>query len=115
MNDRSALAWLRDARQFALDAQEVARGLELAEFDRRPRDRFAMQYCLAVVGEALNAIPKDVQALAPEIPWAQIYSLRNRLIHSFWLIDTSIILDIAQNKIAPLTASIDVLIEELEQ
>lgn len=68
MSERAALAWLGDARRFALDAHEVARDTDL----------------------------------------------RNRLIHSFWLIDTSIVLDIAQTKIMPLVASIDQLIAKLE-
>jgi uncharacterized protein with HEPN domain len=114
MNDRSALAWLRDARQFALEAQEIARDLHALKFEHQHRDRFAILFCLVVVGEALNAVPKSVQALAPEIPWPGIYNLRNRLIHGYWLIDTAIVLDIAQNKIAPLVASIDQLTAELE-
>ena len=78
-------------------------------------DRFAIQFRQAVVGEALNAVPKSVQGLAPDIPWPQIYNLRNRLIHGYWLVDTSIIRDIAQNRIAPLVASIHTSIVELEQ
>ena len=90
------------------------RDLDAEEFGRNRRDPLAVHYCLAVVGEALNEVPKDVQALAPEIPWRTIYNLRNRLIHSFWLIDTGIVLDIAQNKTLPLVALIDRLIDEIE-
>ena len=114
MSERSALAWLRDARRFALDAHEIARDIGGEEFDHERRDQFAIQFCLIVVGEALNETPKDVQALAPEIPWRAIYNLRNRLIHGFWLIDTRIVLDIAQSKTIPLVASIDRLIAKLE-
>ena len=114
MSERPALAWLRDARLFALHAHEIARDIGWEEFDRSKRDQFAIQFCLAVVGEALNEIPKDVQAIAPEIPWRAVYNLRNRLIHSFWLIDTHIILDIAQTKTMPMVASIDGLIAKLK-
>jgi uncharacterized protein with HEPN domain len=114
MNDRSALAWLSDARSFALEAQELALGYSPEAFDDHRRDQLAVHYCLAVVGEALNAVPKDVQALAPEIPWAAIYGLRNRLVHGFWLIDTRLTLRIAQTDIGPLVASIDRLVEQIE-
>jgi hypothetical protein len=114
MNDRSALAWLSDARSFAVDAQEFAFGLSLEAFDGLRREQLAVRYCLAVIGEALNEVPKDIQALAPEIPWVAIKALRNRLVHSFWLIDTGIILRIAQADIGPLVASIDHLMEKIE-
>ena len=114
MNDRSALEWLRDARNFAAEAREMALGFKPGSFDTSRRDQLAVRYCLAVVGEALNRVPKDIQALASEIPWVAIYNLRNRLVHGFWLIDTGIILRIAQNDTNPLVVSIDRLIEKIE-
>jgi uncharacterized protein with HEPN domain len=114
MNDRPALAWLSDARSHALEAREIAKGFGPEKFDENRHVQLAVRYCLAVVGEALNKVPKDVQALAPEISWSAIYNLRNRLIHGFWLIDTQIILRIAQNDAEPLVASIDRLIEKIE-
>jgi uncharacterized protein with HEPN domain len=115
MNDRPAPALLRDARSFALEAYNVASSLAVNGSDDRRRDHFAIQYCLAVVGEALNATPKEIQALAPEIPWRAIYNLRNRLIHGYWLVDTHIVLEIAQTRTQPLATSIERLIEQIEQ
>lgn len=114
MNDRSALEWLRDARSFANEAREIVFGLRPEPLDASRRDQLAVRYCLAVVGEALNRVPKDIQALASEIPWVAIYNLRNRLVHGFWLIDTGIILRIAQNDTTTLIVSIDRLIEKIE-
>jgi uncharacterized protein with HEPN domain len=114
MNDRPAPKWLRDARSFAVEAHDMSREFGPEAFDSNRRDQLAVRYCLAVVGEALSQVPKDVQALAPEIPWAAIYGLRNRLVHGFWLIDTGIILRIAQSDTQTLVASIDNLTEKIE-
>jgi uncharacterized protein with HEPN domain len=38
---------------------------------------------LEVLGEAANQLPKPLQAHAPEVPWSQIISLRNRFIHEY--------------------------------
>jgi uncharacterized protein with HEPN domain len=114
VNERSTLAWLSDARRFALDAHDIAREMSVREFERGRAERLAVQFCLVIVGEALNEVPKDVQGLAPEIPWRAIYNLRNRLIHSFWLIDPEIVLDIAQAKTMPLIDSIDRLVAKLQ-
>jgi uncharacterized protein with HEPN domain len=113
MNDRSALEWLSEARDHALEAHKFTSGLSQASFDSDRRVLFAVCFCLVVVGEALSQVPKDVQALAPDIPWTPINGLRNRLVHSYWLIDTQIILRIAQADISALVSSIDRLIEKI--
>lgn len=113
MIERSALAWLRDARDYALEAQAVVSAHTLETFDANRRDQLAVRYCLTVIGEALNQIPRDVQALAPEIRWRTIYNLRNRLVHGFLLIDAPLLLGIARKDCEQLVASIDRLIEKL--
>lgn len=113
MNDRSALEWLSEARDHALEAQKFTGGLSQESFDRDRRGRFAVCFCFVVVGEALNQVPRDVRALAPEIPWVPINGLRNRLVHSYWLIDTQIILRIAQADASTLASAIDRLIEKI--
>ena len=37
---------------------------------------------IEIIGEAANQISRGEQGRAPEIPWAQIVSMRNRLIHA---------------------------------
>ncbi|MBI2716746.1 MAG: DUF86 domain-containing protein [Rhizobiales bacterium] len=113
MNDRSALEWLSEARDYALEVQKLASGLSQKTFDDDRRTQFALCFCLIVVGEALNRVPKDVQALAPDIHWVTVIGLRNRLVHSYWLIDTQIILRIAQADISALVSSIDRLVEKI--
>jgi uncharacterized protein with HEPN domain len=113
MNDRSTLEWLREAREFALDAQNLAGGLSREAFDNDRRTLFAVCFCLVMVGEALNQVPKDVQALAPELAWIPVIGLRNRLVHSYWLTDTEIILRIAQADASVLASSLDRLIEKI--
>ncbi len=113
MNDRSALEWLREAREFALEAQKFAGGLSQGAFDNDSRTRFAVCFCLVVVGEAMNRVPKDVQALAPEIRWMSITGLRNRLIHGYWLINSTILLRIAQTDTSDLATSLERLIKKI--
>jgi uncharacterized protein with HEPN domain len=113
MNDRSALEWLSEAREYAMEAQKLAAGLNQESFDNDRQKQLAVSFCLVVVGEALGQLPKDVQALAPEKPWVSIKGLRNRLVHSYWLINSAIVLRIAQGDLAALATSIDRLVEKL--
>ncbi len=113
MNDRSPREWLSEAREYALEAQKLVADLSQELFDGDRECQFAVSFCLIVVGEALNQVPKDVQALAPEIPWVPIKALRNRLVHSYWLINTRILLRISQGDLFTLATSIDRLMKNL--
>jgi uncharacterized protein with HEPN domain len=47
------------------------------------------------IGEAARALPGDVRALEPEIPWSEIIGMRNILVHGYFDIDTDIVWDAA--------------------
>ena len=83
-------------------------------FANSRRDQLAVQFCLAIAGEALNQIPEDIRALAPEIAWGRVNGLRNRLVHSYFLIDIETIREIAQDRTEPLALAIGRLIEKIK-
>ena len=49
---------------------------------------------MEIVGEAGTRVSKDVQAQYASIPWPQIISLRNRLIHGYDSVDMDILWEI---------------------
>jgi uncharacterized protein with HEPN domain len=66
------------------------------------RTRDAAVRNLEVLGEAAMRIPDDIRERYPEIPWAQIVGLRNRLIDGYFLVDYGIVWEIVQNELSPL-------------
>ena len=70
----------------------------------------AALFRLAVVCEAASHLPPEVQALAPEIPWADIRGMRNYIVHSYWQIDFSIVVDTIEKDLAPLLAAVERLL-----
>lgn len=59
---------------------------------------------LAVIGEAVKALPEESIAAMPEVPWASIAGLRNVVVHEYFRIDPDIIVD---NHLAQLAAAIE--------
>jgi len=86
---------------------------------RNPTDsgegRDAISFRLVVVCEAAGRLPPDVQALAPDIPWADIKGMRNLIVHSYWHIDFDIIATTLQNDIPPFRSTIERLLEIIER
>ncbi|MFN7739846.1 MAG: DUF86 domain-containing protein [Cyanobacteriota bacterium] len=51
---------------------------------------------LEIIGEASRGIPDDKQLLKPEIDWAAIRGLRNRIVHEYFGLSLSVIWTIVQ-------------------
>lgn len=62
--------------------------------DDLDRDRmllFAVVRAVEIVGEAAAKTSAETQAQLPDVPWASIVGMRNRLIHGYFDINTEIL------------------------
>jgi uncharacterized protein with HEPN domain len=50
-----------------------------------------------IIGEAANQIPKAIKDKYPELPWRQMYGLRNFAAHDYHRIDPQILWEIAED------------------
>ena len=83
------------------------------DFLKGIRTRDAVVRNLEVLGEAGMRIPDDIRERYPEIPWAQIVGLRNRLIHGYSLVDYGIVWEIVQNELSPLRRRLEKIAREV--
>lgn len=57
---------------------------------------------LAVIGEAVRALPDETRTAITDIPWAAIAGLRNVVVHEYFRVNPELILDIVDHQLAPL-------------
>lgn len=57
---------------------------------------------LAVIGEAVKALPDDFKREHPGTPWPSIAGLRNVVVHEYFRVNPDMIRDIVDNQLAPL-------------
>ena len=50
-----------------------------------------------IIGEAAKNLPFEIKAKYPDVPWEEMYLLRNRISHEYFGIDYEIIWDVATN------------------
>ena len=60
-----------------------------------------------IVGEAAARVTRAAQERYPEIPWAEIIGLRNRLVHGYDAVDLDILWDIIEIDLPPLIAALE--------
>ncbi len=86
--DRVRILHMIDAAEAV--AQFVAgRSREDLEQDRMLL--FALAHAIEILGEAANKVSPEARAAASQIPWAAIVAMRNRLIHGYFDINTTIV------------------------
>ena len=61
---------------------------------------------LAVIGEAVRALPGDFKAQRPHTPWASIAGLRNIVIHEYFRVNLDLIRDIVDNDLTALAETL---------
>jgi uncharacterized protein with HEPN domain len=66
---------------YSREAFEMARGRKRSDLDHDRQFNLALVRLLEIIGEAANRVPEEERIRIPAIPWPQIVSLRNRLIH----------------------------------
>lgn len=52
---------------------------------------------LEIIGEASNKIPKNIKEKYKNVPWDEMYRMRNKAIHEYFGVDYEIIWDIVIN------------------
>lgn len=79
---RTPVERLEDALAFAQCAIASARNVTRASSHFDSVEFAATLFNLAMIGEALNAVPDEVRTLVPEIRWAGLRGMRNHIIPS---------------------------------
>ncbi len=93
-------------------AMEFVSGRKSSDLDTDRMLLFALVRAIEIVGEAASKVSEDLRRLAPEIPWALIVSMRNRLIHAYFDIDHDILWKTATVELKALLPQLQALVEK---
>jgi uncharacterized protein with HEPN domain len=90
---------------------EATRDLTFEAFNASWLDRRAVERGLMIISEASKALPSQLKATQPRIPWARIESLGNILRHEYKDVDPEVLWGIIQHDLASLMAAVRTIIE----
>jgi len=92
---------------YAHEAAEMARGRKRADLDTDRQFNLALVRLIEIIGEAANRVPEAERARMREVPWPQIVSLRNRLIHGYDEVDFNILWQIVTDDLPKLIEALE--------
>ncbi|GAB2895349.1 DUF86 domain-containing protein [Uliginosibacterium flavum] len=97
--DRIRILHMIDAGE---SAQSFIAERQRADLDQDQMLLFAVVRAIEVIGEAAGKVSAEARASLPAIPWNAVVSMRNRLIHGYFDIDTEIVWKTVTNEIPEL-------------
>ena len=113
MSQDEAQSRLGDYLAHMLEAVRLAReyvlGVGKDDFLKDRRTQQAVVLNLITIGEAAARIVSECKEFAtahPEIPWAQMRGMRNRMAHGYFDIDLNIVWDTVQSSLPELEAQL---------
>lgn len=94
---RAYLFYLEDI-QLAIDRIiEYISGYDFLLFKKDNKTIDAVIRNFEIIGEASKNLPEEIKKKYPEIPWQEMYYLRNKVSHEYFGVDYEIIWDVAIN------------------
>jgi uncharacterized protein with HEPN domain len=107
----------RDERTYLLDmltaarrALEHARGLTRESFGESTLHQDAIIRNIEIIGEAAGNVGEAAQAAHPEIPWAEITGMRNRLIHEYFGVNLDRVWEVVERDLPDLVRKLASLV-----
>jgi len=94
----------------SLEALAFAHGRSRADLDTDRLLNLALVRLLEIVGEAAARMPKETCSRYPQVPWAEVIGLRNRLIHGYDAVDFDVLWQIIAHDLPQLTATLTTLL-----
>ncbi len=65
---------------------------------------------LEVIGEAVKMLSDEVRTAQPDIPWASIAGMRDRLVHHYFSVDLDLVWDVVTSHLGKLEEAVETVL-----
>ena len=106
------IAYLRHIVESATNVESFLGRIRRDDFykDRLIQNGFIRE--LEIIGEAARKISNETRTRFPEIPWEQIFGMRNRLVHDYLGVDLEIVWNTSEKFVPELLKKIKEVLKE---
>jgi uncharacterized protein with HEPN domain len=102
-------------REAAASALEMISGHERGDLASNSMLAMALVRCLEIVGEAASKVGPEIRDHFPTIPFVQMTTMRNRLIHAYFDIDLDIVWTTVRDDLPLLLPALDEALAKLDR
>lgn len=98
---------LRHMLDAAKEARSFIQNKSRRSLDSDRKLELALVKCIEIIGEAANKVTDESRKELPQIPWANIIGMRNRLIHAYFDINRDILWTTVNEDLPALIAEVE--------
>lgn len=113
MSERKPSAFIEDILKCIGHIQMFTNNLSFDEFSENYMATEACLYNLQVIGEAVLNLDTDIKDNNPQMPWALIKGMRNRLIHEYFGTDIPVVWNVFKNELPALENDLKLICNDL--
>lgn len=96
---RTYFHFLEDIETSMARIMEYVEGIDYLTFHKDYKTVDAVVRNFEIIGEATKNLPADFKEKYPQLPWEEMYRMRNKISHEYFGIDYEILWYIAKNEI----------------
>ena len=105
---------LEEILKYALNVEQIVGDTDFDKFVSDIRIYYSVMKNVEVIGEAANMLTRHFREVHNELPWRQIISLRNVLVHSYAQVSDADLWHTATNDIRPLREQVQRYLAEID-
>ena len=109
MCERKPLVIVEDILTCAAHIKLYTADISFEEFSLNFMVTEACLYNIQVMGEAVSKLPDALKADNPQIPWASIKGMRNRLIHEYFGTDLQLVWEVIKDELPILERELKII------
>ena len=102
--------YLEDMQLAMSRIAEYVQGYDFKRFKKDFKTVDAVIRNFEIIGEASRNLDDNIKIKYPEVPWKEMYYLRNRVSHEYFGVDYEIIWDVAVNALPANKLQIDTIL-----
>ena len=111
---RNYRLYLKDIFEAMDAAQGFVEGMDFDAFAADDKTASAVVRKLEIVGEVTKNVPEMVRQKSPQVPWRQMATMRDRIIHRYFAVNYTIVWDTVKDHIPPLQSIIGQILIDME-
>ena len=109
---RTYLLYLDDIQTAMARIADYIKDYSFIDFKRDYKTVDAVIRNFVIIGEASKNLPIEIKSKYPQVPWEEMYLLRNKVSHEDFGVDYEIIWDVATNYLFKNKLQIDLILDQ---
>lgn len=112
MSEREENLYLSDIDDAIVTVLSYTRKMTYEDFVKDRKTREAVILNFVILGEAVKKLPSAVTERCPDIPWREFAGMRDKMVHGYFSISTTILWETIKNDLPPLASAVRNLLRE---